>query len=647
MSPKTRKSFFIFTILLFVIGGCYTPLHAQATNNEMGTVGGDVSDPDSDIGISIWNPATLILSPLQAAGGWVVNIAQGFLNACAGDELIPYSKTRMDNPVVAAGWPLVRNLANILIFLGILYAGLATALDIGGFTLKQALIKLIAVALLVNFTPVIVGLIVDAGDIATNYFIGTGTSGTAILADHFRGAFSEFNGAEDIIPAIVYFGAALTAAFIIFIFGLLYLLRHLVIWLLVIVSPLVFVAWALPIQKMKSYAKQWWDQLFGWVFLGVPAGFVLFLTATIMDNLVVPSGPDTSIFNEMIVLFIPILFMIIGLMASLEVTMFGSKMIKGGLKLAKQGAISGAKAGATKIGKTGREWVGKGAAKMAQKEGETTEQARQRISGQWTSKKGAFGWAVRGAGKLVGSSKKQREEDYKQHQEKMKDMDTYERNAYYRRIGSNSISRAARLDLAREDENEDFSKVASNLIKDEKDLEKAYGSSIKTGKEELRKSLERIFAKDYGSSMQEISEAAGVQENSTAQLQADGYANLTEKTFLEAKTEKEFKELAHWAKEDLASPSGDITEATLGKTHQKWNSGQLSTAAKELGKNFAEEFTRSYHDIAARTNMKPDSPELYAEVGNPSLAYYRSSSAAKKSGLGAPWSDKDVDEAIQ
>ncbi|GAF67718.1 unnamed protein product, partial [marine sediment metagenome] len=77
-----------------------------------------------------------------------------------------------DNPFVNVGWTLTRDLANMGFILILVAIGLGTALRIGEYTAKKTLPLLIIIALLINFTPVVCGLIIDATNIAMNFFIG-------------------------------------------------------------------------------------------------------------------------------------------------------------------------------------------------------------------------------------------------------------------------------------------------------------------------------------------------------------------------------------------------------------------------------------------------------------------------------------------
>ena len=57
----------------------------------------------------------------------------------------------------------------MLFILGLAYIGLATALNLSNFNTNKTFGKLILFALLINFTPVITGVIVDVANIISNF----------------------------------------------------------------------------------------------------------------------------------------------------------------------------------------------------------------------------------------------------------------------------------------------------------------------------------------------------------------------------------------------------------------------------------------------------------------------------------------------
>lgn len=197
-----------------------------------------------------------------------------------------------DNPFVNIGWTLTRDLANMGFIIVLVAIGLGTALRIGEYTAKKTIPWLIIIALLINFTPVICGLIIDATNIIMNFFIGEMTGlkafkhvfemqGAALLA-FFKGLVFLKPGAgnELIIRSITLVALNVGAAIVFLLFAVLFVARYIALWLLVILSPLAFFCYILP--ATRSVFKTWWHQFIQWTVIGVVAGFFLYLAEQMM-----------------------------------------------------------------------------------------------------------------------------------------------------------------------------------------------------------------------------------------------------------------------------------------------------------------------------------------------------------------------------
>ena len=160
------------------------------------------------------------------------------------------------NPFIEIGWTLTRNLTNIFFVLALLAIGLGTALRINSYQAKKALPALIGIALLVNFTPLICGLVVDASNIVMNFFMKDGLSGGNTFSNY---AFRQWTNLEILfdledfwnpttnvaaaVASIVLIWFNLIAAIIYLLFAFLFVIRYVAIWTLVILSPFAFVCY--------------------------------------------------------------------------------------------------------------------------------------------------------------------------------------------------------------------------------------------------------------------------------------------------------------------------------------------------------------------------------------------------------------------
>ena len=99
------------------------------------------------------------------------------------------------NPIIGIGLSITQNFVNLLLVVILVYIALSIALRIGERNAQQFFVKLLIIALLVNFAPVLVGLIVDGSNIIMNYFltppgrskrgyVSSGAAGRFLVARH-------------------------------------------------------------------------------------------------------------------------------------------------------------------------------------------------------------------------------------------------------------------------------------------------------------------------------------------------------------------------------------------------------------------------------------------------------------------------------
>lgn len=251
------------------------------------------------------------------------------------------SNISMTNPannyIIQVGWTLLRDLTNMFFILGLAYIGLATALNLASFNTKKTFTTLILVALLINFTPVICGLIVDASNIIMNFFLSEVDFNS--IADSFKQyqtsmpTLTEVNAVADQGHNIwrhtltgIY---SILAGGVLTVFGAILLLRHFIIWLLVILSPLAFFCRIFDFSK-QWYTK-WWGYFVSWSFIGIPAAFFLYLSNHLMILAKTRQVPVSDAANSLSAMlapyFVSVVFMVIALIVTLKIKTAGSSLI--------------------------------------------------------------------------------------------------------------------------------------------------------------------------------------------------------------------------------------------------------------------------------------------------------------------------------
>ncbi len=286
----------------------------------------------------------------------VVHLTVGISTWAVSDILVlsNFSSTNpANNPVLKIGWTLIRDIVNILFILGLAIIGILTALDKNKFGAQKSFSLLIIIALIINFTPAICGLFVDVANAATRFFT------SQIKWERFETAFdlaaeeidwkdmaSAGGGAKmikNIISIILLGGFTVFLVKVLLQFAYLFVVRHIAITLLTIISPLALFAYIFD--QTRKYFTQWWNEFFKYVIKVVGYAFLIYLAQAMIEQVNMTEYPEEG--GDVL----PILFlygMALGLMA------FGAVyMSKGVATLAKATgmATKGLKTGAAKAGK--------------------------------------------------------------------------------------------------------------------------------------------------------------------------------------------------------------------------------------------------------------------------------------------------------
>lgn len=203
----------------------------------------------------------------------------------------------LDNPAVQTGWFLVRDICNMFFVLILLVIAFAQILRVERYEIKKMLPAVIKAAILVNFSKLICGLIIDFGQVVMltfvsgfqstaggNLIVGIGLDKIMKLNPGSQEAGQPPAGFEvtDITIALIL--AILLMVATIFVTGalcILLLLRMVMLWFLIVTSPAAFVLSTVPFGQ--KYAGDWWTK-FGWnVAVGPLVAFFLWLSLLSMS----------------------------------------------------------------------------------------------------------------------------------------------------------------------------------------------------------------------------------------------------------------------------------------------------------------------------------------------------------------------------
>jgi hypothetical protein len=268
------------------------------------------------------------------------------------------------NPIIKIGLDITQSNVNLILVLFLVYIAVAIALRLGGEgSAKKMLTRLILVALLVNFAPLLVALVVDASNVLMDSIlagVGTGFSDFLTQFSTLGSGFATkllrlptFAGQMGLLAqSLVMIVLNIAIGLGLLLYAVIFIFRYIVIWLLVILSPLAFVSLIHPFTKKMAW-DIWWKQLWEWSFIGAFMAFFLYLGSQTMS--LIPSlyqqpitmygfTPEVAgTFTQALPYFVVLIFLILGFTLGLQTSAMGANAVIGLTK--RGGKWVGTKAG--------------------------------------------------------------------------------------------------------------------------------------------------------------------------------------------------------------------------------------------------------------------------------------------------------------
>ncbi|MFA6354612.1 MAG: hypothetical protein WCX12_02945 [Candidatus Paceibacterota bacterium] len=241
----------------------------------------------------------------------------------------------IQSAIVQNGFQVTLSIANLGFLTALIVIAVATILRRETYGIKQLLWKLIVAALLVNFSLVFVGVIINFSDQLTNYFLKAfpGQGGGSIItnnpydagASNFAerlvvafqpqqylaatggkdggnvdlatranagwGSFASTAGSSigqmlaPIASIIMVTLGLITIVIILAVFSFMLVVRYIYLSILIILMPLAWVAWIFP--SMQKHWGEWWGKFLKWTFFAPIVIFFMWLvitTGSVMGN---------------------------------------------------------------------------------------------------------------------------------------------------------------------------------------------------------------------------------------------------------------------------------------------------------------------------------------------------------------------------
>ena len=312
----------------------------------------------------------------------------------------------INSAAVSKGWIIIRDVFNIGFVLILLVIAFATVLNIEKYSYKRLLGGFLLAAVLVNFSKLICGVIIDISQVLTLTFVdafkamGEGNLAQMIGLKDIMSLPNENNGGtagtEKIGALILGLIMSIIGTIVVGIILLIFVFRIIILWFLVLLSPLAFLSNVLP--SLQSYGKQWWQKFTHQVIIGPILAFLLWLSFSIVQG---SSGgdiykqvlTDPGVVRDVTDTEITAAISEAGRPQDMLNFIIGIGLLMGSLMVAQQLGVAGGKMAGSAVGKI--QAVAKGMGKLGLKGVDRT-----------VEKVGKVG--VRGIGKITGAKSLQR-----------------------------------------------------------------------------------------------------------------------------------------------------------------------------------------------------------------------------------------------
>lgn len=278
--PSNKKSLTVILPLIAVIGIFLFGHNALAF--------GMIDVVSGILGIFIW-----------ALGVILVLVIKGLI-------LIAGYQNFIGSDAVRLGWVIVRDICNMFFVVVLLIIAFGTILHLENYSYKKWLPKLILMAVLINFSKTICGLMIDATQIVMLTFVNAfkdvgganltdilGLSNIVTMAKEDT-SMSLWTVVGAYVLGIIYL---LVAVVVIVTMMMMLVMRLVMIWIYVVLSPAAYLLSAFP--GGQKYASQWWSEFTKNLIVGPVLAFFIWLSFAALQTYNQDNSLNTKVAEDL------------------------------------------------------------------------------------------------------------------------------------------------------------------------------------------------------------------------------------------------------------------------------------------------------------------------------------------------------------
>lgn len=248
----------------------------------------------SDALVPLEEDVAQLIGAILAFLGWA--ITQVLLMAVNVLIKVAEYNSFVTSPAVERGWVIVRDLTNMFFIVVMLVIAFGTVLGLEEYSYKRMLPRLLIMAVVINFSKLICGLMIDFSQVVMITFvdgfsaIAAGNFLTLFKVTHFltpdaTSVQAAVNNRSSLWANVASMGLAaimmLISVAVVAILTLMLVFRIVMLWLLVVMSPLAFFLSAFPKGKAASAYAKWWELFGNYVIVGPFVAFFLWLSLAV------------------------------------------------------------------------------------------------------------------------------------------------------------------------------------------------------------------------------------------------------------------------------------------------------------------------------------------------------------------------------
>lgn len=246
----------------------------------------------SQVGGKLGEGANIVIGAILSiwtlfAGGLLILFTKGLLFVAQFNQFVGAE-------AVSLGWKIVRDICNMFFVLVLLIIAIGTILQVEKYHYSKLLPQFITMAIMINFSKTICGVLIDAAQVVMLTFVGafSGAAGGNLFAllglhqlwtvvgEKAGAASAEKEGA--LLGTFLLVAVFVTIAdVVVFVMLMVLIARIVMLWFLIVLSPFAFILSVLPGAAQK-YAGQWWSEFTNYVIVGPAMAFFLWLSLAVV-----------------------------------------------------------------------------------------------------------------------------------------------------------------------------------------------------------------------------------------------------------------------------------------------------------------------------------------------------------------------------